>query len=186
MFSDYFLQLSNQLTDYLRLHPHWITFTFFISGITSGLPLIGSILPASVLHFTLSVLAIKLGFSLSYIVVIMLLSVIPGDFSGYICGRYFKDKIKYCRLFKKRTIWFERAENVFQKYGGIAIVFGRVSGPLRAITPIVSGIFNINWSLFLLFDFFAGLLWCLTHLGLGYIAVNPTVWKGIQQFCTWF
>lgn len=175
------LQLMGHITEYLRLHPNCIIGAFFISGIMSGLPLIGSIFPLSAFQFGLSALGIKLGLNIFQILGILAPSLVLGDFIGYMCGYYFNTKIMSWRFFRKRKKWFEHSETIFQKYGGIAIIIGRISGPLRAVIPIIAGVFNIGRLRFLLFDIIAALLWCITHVVSVYVAFHPTLWKQAHQ-----
>lgn len=53
----------------------------------------------------------------------------------------------------------KKVEKWFEKYGGFAIVIGRLIPGLRIITPIVAGLFGVSYKTFWLYSAIAALIW---------------------------
>lgn len=63
---------------------------------------------------------------------------------------------KHIKITPKRV---KRAEKWFKKYGGWAIVIGRIIPGFRTITPAVAGLFNITYKTFWLYTAIAAFIW---------------------------
>lgn len=171
---------THTLIEQAKAHPEWLLSVVFISGFISGLPVIGALFPIGLLQIGLSSSAARMNINPMHLLSVLMPALLLGDLIGFLCGYYFNHTIKHWRLFHKYQYWFERSEVFFQKYGGAAIIISRVSGPLRTVTPICAGILKMPYTRFLCFDFAAALLWCITHVGTGYLAANPYLWESIQ------
>ena len=169
------------LIDQAKSHPSWILGAFFISGVISGLPIIGALLPIAIFQIGLSSASARLLLNPLHILIALIPGLLLGDLIGFLCGRYSNNTIKSWRVFRKHQQSFEQCERFFKKYGGITIIIGRVSGPLRTLTPFCAGILEMPYLRFLFFDFLASLLWCATHIGAGYLAANPQLWHYIEN-----
>lgn len=61
----------------------------------------------------------------------------------------------------------KKIERWFEKYGGWAIVIGRLIPGLRIVTPIVAGLFGVSYKTFWLYTALASLIWANVYYVLG-------------------
>jgi len=170
----------HDLIEQLSAHPSWIFFAFFISSILSGLPILGSIIPVSLFQVGLASALADIHLNIAYLFFALTPGILLGDSCGFFCGRFFNHSLRRWRIIKKHQHLLDKSEVIFQKYGGITIIIGRVSGPLRTITPITAGIMEMRYAKFLCFDLIAAVLWFTTHIGGGYLAADPHLWQSLH------
>lgn len=63
----------------------------------------------------------------------------------------------------------KRLENRFKKYGGAAIVIGRLIPGLRIITPIAAGFFDLSYKTFWIYTTIAAFIWANIYFIIGKI-----------------
>lgn len=71
---------------------------------------------------------------------------------------------KYIRLTPEKV---KKAEKWFEKYGGSAIVIGRLVPGLRIITPIIAGTFEVSYKTFWLYTTIAAFIWANIYYLIG-------------------
>ncbi|MCC6176516.1 MAG: DedA family protein [Chloroflexi bacterium] len=76
---------------------------------------------------------------------------------------------RYIHLDRERL---DRAERWFQRYGGLAVVLGRIIPGLRIATPLMAGLFGIPYRIFLPAVTLGSFTYILVFVGLGYF-VGP-------------
>ena len=177
------INIIHSLIEHVQAHPYWLWCSFFLAGLVSGLPLIGALVPASLYLFSAGAVAACAEFDLVYVGLITFAAVMTGDIIGFVTGRYFHHNIRELKYFRKRAHLIFRAETFFHRYGGISLIAGRMAGPLRSLMPFGAGVLSMRYVSFFLFDALAAMIFCITHIGPGYITANPFLWQWIKQ--TW-
>lgn len=135
----------------------------------SGL-LIGFFLPGDTLLFSVGFLASQgvVNMNVHLLVAILFVAAVLGDSVGY----WFGHRIGR-RIFQKpNSILFNqenlhKAERFYERFGAITIVLARFTPIVRTFAPVVAGVGNMNYRLFLAYNLLGGLLWTagLTYLG---------------------
>ena len=138
----------------------------------------GFFFPGDSLLFTAGILASQHIFNIYYLIIFCIIAAILGDSIGYWSGK------KYCRklferdagfFFKKQRIY--DAEKFYEKYGKYTIIVATCVPIIRTFAPIVAGIGNMQYSTFISYNIFGGVLWVslVTFLGytLGNMITNP-------------
>jgi membrane-associated protein len=100
------------------------------------------------------------------------IAAILGDTANYWIGhtigpRAFSGNIPFL---KKE--YLERTHQFYEKYGGKAIVLARFVPIVRTFAPFVAGIGSMNYSRFIFYNVFGGVLWCAIFIFLGYFFGN--------------
>jgi len=90
-----------------------------------------------------------------------------GDWVSYWLGWHFHDKIALMWPLSKYPDLLPRGHQFFEKYGTLAIVLGRFSGPLRASVPLVAGATEMNPIKFQIANWSSAFLWALVLLVFG-------------------
>lgn len=61
----------------------------------------------------------------------------------------------------------KKVEKWFEKYGGFAIVIGRLIPGLRIVTPIVAGLFGVSYKTFWFYTALAAFIWANIYFVIG-------------------
>jgi len=135
----------------------------------SGL-LIGFFLPGDSILFTAGflVFAGRLNIDIHILVLVVFIAAILGDSVGYLFGRRIGRRIfnrPNSRLFRQENIL--KAEEFYKKYGGIAVVLARFIPVVRTFAPIIAGVGNMRYRLFVIYNIIGALLWAagITYAG---------------------
>lgn len=136
----------------------------------SGL-LVGFFLPGDSLLFTAGFLINSgvLDVNIALAIAIFFVAAVAGDSVGYWFGNKAGPRIfakEDARLFKKEYI--ERAQQFYEKYGGISIVLARFIPVVRTFAPIVAGAGDMPYKKFLSFNIIGGALWTVGVTLLGF------------------
>lgn len=75
--------------------------------------------------------------------------------------------IKYGKHIKVTPEKIKKIERWFEKYGGLAIVIGRLIPGLRTVTPIAAGLFGISYKSFWIYTAVAALIWANIYYVIG-------------------
>lgn len=162
------------LSSFLHLNiPLFIT-TFGYLGISvivfaeSGL-FFGFFFPGDSLLFSAGLVASQGFFDIRVLAALVVVSAIVGDSVGYWFGakagpRIFTKENSF--FFNKRHI--ERTRLFYLKYGPRAVVLARFVPVVRTFTPILAGVGNMPYGIFLRYNIIGGSLWGAGLTILGY------------------
>lgn len=64
---------------------------------------------------------------------------------------------------------FARAEALFRRWGGLALVLGRFAGPVAGLVPLVAALTGMDRRRFVLWSVLGSLPYALVHVGFGYL-----------------
>jgi membrane protein DedA with SNARE-associated domain len=106
-----------------------------------------------------------------------------GDSTGYLLGRRFGKPI-VCRWdWARRRLEprIERAEDYFQKRGGVAILLGRWIGAVRALIALVAGTSGMPYRRFLPWDVAGAASWAAIVTTLGYV-FGPGIARTVDRY----
>lgn len=150
------------------LDPDYLIQTFGLIGILtivfaeSGL-LIGFFLPGDSLLFTTGLLVSTdqyLHYPLWLVCLLIVAAAILGDQVGYLFGRKVGPALfrrPDSRFFKQENV--EKAHEFFEKHGAKSLVLARFVPIVRTFTPIIAGVSQMRYRLFVIFNIVGGVLW---------------------------
>lgn len=78
---------------------------------------------------------------------------------SYWIGQYFEDDIKTMWPFKNNPAMLDKGEVFFQRWGALSVFFGHFFGPVRAIIPVIAGIYRVPQWQFQLANVASAFLW---------------------------
>jgi len=141
---------------------------FFIVFAESGL-FIGFFLPGDSLLFTAGFLASQGYLSIMPLMLLTFVGAVLGDNFGYAFGR----KVGPAIFSREDSLLFHkdhliRAQNYYEKHGGITIVLARFMPIIRTFAPIIAGVGNMKYKDFFFYNLIGGVLWGLGMPFLGY------------------
>ncbi len=133
--------------------------------------LIGFFLPGDTLLFTAGFLTQQgvLEVNIHALVILIALAAIAGDNIGYYIGRRVGRKLftkSNSLLFQQENL--HKAENFYEKFGPITVLIARFIPVVRTFAPVVTGVGNMSYITFLVYDVVGALLWSSVVTYLGY------------------
>lgn len=107
----------------------------------------------------------------AFLLLAVLTGSLIGESIGYSIGRWFGPRLKTTRLGKRigANNW-QRAEQLVEKRGGIAVFISRFLPVLHSVVPAVAGAVGMRYRTFIFYTFFACLIWASMYVGVGYLA----------------
>jgi membrane-associated protein len=141
---------------------------FFFIFAESGL-FFGFFLPGDTLLFTAGLLASQGYFSVVILILLVVFGAILGDQIGYLFGKKVGPKIfnrDESFYFKKRYV--TDAENFYKKYGKKTVILARFIPIVRTFVPILAGVGNMQYKIFVIYNMIGGLFWGAGVTLLGY------------------
>ncbi len=150
----------------------------FIVSMLESSP-IGALFPGIVVMFYFGSVISQGHMSLVPCIIASVVGAVIGDMVSYYLGRYgsrfFKKEHKYLS-----TQNLDIGKSVFEKYGAKSIVLARFIGPIRPVVPIVAGMTQMKFKIFMLWNFLGALLWSVLYLSLGVVVGNH--WRTVAGY----
>lgn len=78
---------------------------------------------------------------------------------SYWIGSYYKDEIKQMWPFKNNEAMIVKGEDFFKRWGALGVFFGHFFGPVRAIIPVIAGIYHVPQWQFQLANVTSAFIW---------------------------
>ena len=186
---DALLGLMDNLTD-----PDWIVahgglyLLLFIIFAETGI-MIGFFLPGDPILFIAGIIISNMSVApgqeiplLLYWILLIALAAIAGNFVGYWCGKLFGNRIlnmKESWLFRREYIY--KAQEFYEKQGGVAIILARFLPIVRTFAPIVAGIVGMDFKKFIVFNILGAFLWSGSLVTMGFVlGENQWVQKKLE------
>ncbi|HGF5258972.1 TPA: DedA family protein [Vibrio parahaemolyticus] len=129
--------------------------------------------PGQSLMIAASCLAVTSVFDLKLVMLISLLSAFFGNLLGYYIGLNFSNFFKKKGGLSSPTV--RKLRYLLNRNPILIFILSRFMGPIKEITPISCGIFNVSTKDFLIGNFFGSLLWVLFYCLLFYLAFSGTL-----------
>ena len=136
---------------------------------TEAAAFVGFVLPGETSLLIGGVLAYQKVWPLWLFLLCAIIGAIAGDSVGYEVGKHFGPRIEVSRL--GRLVGAKRwrlAQQIFDKYHGGAIFFGRAQALLRALVPALAGMNRVPYWTFLKWNAAGGIVFSTIIVLLGY------------------
>jgi membrane-associated protein len=131
---------------------------------------VGFVLPGETAVLLGGVLASLGHLSLPALLALVVVAGVVGDSVGFEVGRRLGPRLMQVRPLRRHRDRLERARGYLRDRGGRAVVVGRFTAFLRAVTPAMAGASAMSYRRFLAFNVAGGLLWGVGVTLLGYFA----------------
>lgn len=147
---------------FLTNHKELIGLIIFAFMFLDCIALLGLAIPGNTLFILSAVVAGGYNYPLWKVVLFGCLGSLLGDIISYAVGYKLKQRIYSWNTVSRHKKWFNMADNYFQRYGAVGLLFGRFISPLRATLPLMTGVFHFSFIKFLLINCCSILIWCLS------------------------
>lgn len=159
-----FNSIVQPLVQFLHTHPHSSGLIAFFVVFAEAMAVIGVIIPGTI---TMTAIGILIGSSVIPAGSTFLWAIcgaITGDYLSYLLGIYYKDKLHVVWPFSKYPKLLEHSEKFFAEHGGKSVLLGRFIGPMRAMIPMVAGMFKMPQGKFLVAAIPSASLWAVGYM----------------------
>lgn len=134
---------------------------------------LGFFFPGDSLLFVAGLLAAQGLFSVSVLILVLLIAAITGNMAGYWFGKKVGPKLferDDSLLFRKAHV--RRAQSFYEKHGAKTIMLARFVPIVRTFGPIVAGIAEMNYRSFMMYNVLGALFWTVALTLGGYLFGN--------------
>jgi membrane protein DedA with SNARE-associated domain len=164
--------IASTVIEFVRDHEAWAAPIVAALAFCESLAFLSLLVPATVMLVGIGALLGSAGWGLGTgtfwtICLAGAFGAVLGDWLSYEVGRYYDQQIKRIWPLSQTPHLVARAEAYIQRWGVWGVFFGRFFGPLRALVPIVAGVFDMPRPRFQLANVASGLVWSFGLLAPG-------------------
>ena len=167
---------THTVIEFVRTHESWAAPIVFFLAFGESLAFLSLLLPATVILFAIGGMIGASGIEILPVWIAGVLGSILGYAVSYWIGLYFKDDIVKLWPFSKYPGMIPRGKAFFEKYGAYGVFLGHFFGPLRAVVPVVAGMYAMPQLPFQIANVLSSTLWSTGILLPG--AVGLRYWLG--------
>ena len=146
--------------------------------------LVGMVLPGETALLVAGYFCHEKVLNLWVMIAVAIVCAIAGDSVGYEFGRKFGPALRRSRVgtWVGEPRW-SRVDGFVHRHGGKAVLFGRLTAILRALTPSVAGMSGMRYRTFFIWNAAGGIVWAGGCVVLGYAFASALT--TIERYLTW-
>lgn len=156
--------IVNPILQWLNTHPQLAGLGVFVISAAESVAVVGTIIPGSIMMTTIGALAGAGVIPLWSTIIWAILGAIVGDGISYWIGYSFKERLHNVWPFRNQPYLLEKGESFFHKYGSMSVFIGRFVGPVRAIVPLVAGMFGMKPARFYFANVLSAIGWAPAYM----------------------
>ncbi len=154
-----FSQFTEPVIAFVKAHKEWAAPIVFLLAFGESLAFFSLLLPATVILVAISGFMGASGINFWPVWIAGGIGGTLGYAISYWIGYYFKDSISKWWPFSTRPELLPQGEAFFHKWGALGVFFGHFFGPVRAVIPVVAGMFAMPQIKFQIANVASAFLW---------------------------
>lgn len=162
-----FEAIQTAVIEFVREHHSWAPFIVAALAFGESIAVLSLVVPATVLLVGVGALVETGGLAFWPVWAGAAIGAIVGDLLSFEFGRYFQDSAKHVWPLNRQPEVVARGEAYTRRYGAGAVFVGRFFGPIRAVVPLIAGIFLMPRPVFLSVTVASALVWAFLLLTAG-------------------
>lgn len=157
---------------FIRDNAQWAPLIAFLLAFGESLVFLSLLLPATAILFAVGFMigAAELDFFIIWLSAAF--GAFMGDWLSYWFGKYFQNKAFQFWPLSRNPKIIENGTLFFRRWGTWSVFIGRFFGPLRAVIPLLAGIFGLPHVLFQLANATSAAVWAFVMLAPGSFAMQ--------------
>jgi membrane protein DedA with SNARE-associated domain len=159
--------IAEHIVEFVQAHEMWAAPIVGALAFGESLAFISLVLPAWAVLVALGTLIAQGGINFWPIWIAGAVGAALGDWLSYWIGTKLGPGVAHIWPLSRHPDLLPRGERFVAKWGPLAIFIGRFSGPLRAVVPLVAGIFAMSLWRFQIANFVSAFVWVAMLLTLG-------------------
>ncbi len=165
-------QVTLTIVEFVRTHEAWAAPIVFLLAFGESLALLSLLLPATVILLAIGGLIGASGIAFFPVWFAAVAGSILGYAISYWIGLHYKDRIKNIWPFSKYPDMLPRGQAYFDKYGAFGVFLGHFFGPVRAVIPVVAGMYALPQVQFQIANVLSSILWSTGVLAPGFLGLK--------------
>lgn len=160
---------------FVRQHEAWAAPVAFLVAFGESIAFLSLVWPGTAILVGVAALLAASGVSSSVLgpaIVAAGLGGAVGYGLSYWIGHYFKDSIQKLWPFSTHPHLIPHGQEFFEKYGAFGVFLGHFFGPVRAVIPVVAGMFGMRQLPFQIANFASAFLWAGGVIAPSFFAVT--------------
>lgn len=151
--------MGNLLDPLLSLDPTWVYAIVAALVLAESALFIGFVLPGELSVLLAGMLASIGRLDLLVLVPLVIGAAVVGDAAGFWIGRRIGPPLLTHRWLLRHERRIKGFQGFMQRRGGTAVIVGRLTAMLRALTPPLAGLSGMSWTRYLPFNVFGAVVW---------------------------
>lgn len=150
------------VVSFVREHEHWAAPIAFAVAFGESFCFLSLIVPGTAILVGISALLAASGTDIQ----VLIPAIFAAGFGGTLgyavsfwIGRYFQDKVHRIWPFTTRPHLIKQSEEFFDTYGAFGVFLGHFFGPVRAVLPVVAGMFRMREIPFQIANVLSAFIW---------------------------
>jgi membrane protein DedA with SNARE-associated domain len=175
LFSDavvYITQIWASAIPFIKAHQAWAPLMVATLAFCESLAILSLIVPATAILLGIGALVGASGLELMPIWLGAVIGAALGDWLSFWFGATYKETMYRIYPLSRHPEMITRGKAFFEKYGVWSVFVGRFFGPLRAIVPLIAGIFGVRLLPFQLANVSSAMVWAFVLLSPGFWLVS--------------
>lgn len=169
-------QFTHTVIEFVRTHESWAAPVVFLLAFGETLAFLSLLLPATVILLAIGGLLGASGIQFMPVWIAGVIGSILGYGISYFIGLHFKDDIEKIWPFSRYPEMIPRGKTFFEKYGAYGVFLGHFFGPLRAVVPVVAGMYAMPQIPFQVANVLSAVIWATGMLAPGFLGFK--YWMG--------
>jgi membrane protein DedA with SNARE-associated domain len=167
---------ARPIIEFVQMHSAWAAPVVFLLCFAESLAFISLLIPAWAALVGIGTLIGVSGINFWPVWIAGSIGAALGDWVSYWIGLKLEKRVYHMWPLSRNPDIIPKAEEFVRKWGALAIFIGRFSGPLRAIVPLIAGIFAMPYLRFQIANFTSAMVWCAVLLTLGDVTSRLIKW----------
>lgn len=150
------------VVSFVREHESWAAPVAFIVAFGESFCFLSLLVPGTAILVGISALLAASGVDIAVLTPAILAAGLGGTLGyavSFWIGRYFQDSVHKIWPFTTRPHMITQAEEFFATYGAFGVFLGHFFGPVRAVIPVVAGMFRMREIPFQLANVLSAFIW---------------------------
>jgi membrane protein DedA with SNARE-associated domain len=162
-----FAETSQTIIEFVKANQNYAPYIVFGLAFGESLAVISLLIPATVIMVAVGALIGASGIDFWPIWLGAVIGAILGDWLSYTIGFRYKEKALRVWPLSKQPDLVAKGKQFFDKWGAWGLFAGRFLGPMRAIVPLLAGVFAMPSFLFQMVNFASAFTWAFFLLAPG-------------------
>jgi len=167
---------GREVLAFVTAHAHWAPYIAFALAFGESLAVLSLFFPATFVLIGLGPVIEAGGIAFAPVWAAAAAGAALGDALSYWVGFYFKSGVRRLWPLRNYPEMMNRGELFFQRFGTLGVFIGRFFGPLRAVVPLIAGMFAMPHFLFQMVNIASAMLWAFVLLAPGAVAMKYWGW----------
>ena len=162
---------------FVRANESWAGPVAFVVAFLESFCFLSILWPGTAILIAISALLARSGVEMSVLWPAIIWAGVGGSLGyaiSYWIGLYYKDGIREFWPFSRNPAMVDRGQAFFDRWGAAGVFLGHFFGPVRAIIPVIAGIYAVPQWQFQIANILSAFIWAAgviapTYFGLNYL-----------------